>query len=119
MKFKNNFLTFTKNIQLLKTFYFRKKKNGEAKYHSFHNTYLAWYCGCNLVQTELKERKGSHSVMSDSFFDPMDYSLPGSSIHGIFRARILKWIAISFSTGPSQPRDQTWVSYIVGRLFTI
>ena len=37
--------------------------------------------------------------------DPMDCSLPGSSIHGIFQARILEWVAISFSRGSSQPRD--------------
>ena len=30
--------------------------------------------------------------------DPMDYSLPGSSIHGIFQARVLEWVAIDFST---------------------
>ena len=51
--------------------------------------------------------------------DPMDCSLPGSSVHGIFQARILEWIAISFSRGSSQPRDQTQVSHIVGRFFTI
>ena len=43
---------------------------------------------------------------------PMDCSLPGSSIHGIFQARILEWVAISFSRGSSQPRDQTWVAFI-------
>ena len=37
--------------------------------------------------------------------DPMDYSLPGSSVHGIFQARVLEWVAISFSRGSSQPRD--------------
>ena len=37
----------------------------------------------------------SHSVVSDSC-DPMDYSLPGSSVHGIFQARILEWFAISY-----------------------
>ena len=37
--------------------------------------------------------------------DLMDYSPPGSSVHGIFQARILKWAAISYSKGPSQPRD--------------
>ena len=51
--------------------------------------------------------------------DPIDCSLPGSSVHGIFQARILEWIAISFSRGSSQPRDQTRVSHIVGRCFTI
>ena len=51
--------------------------------------------------------------------DPMDCSLPGSSIHEIFQARVLVWVAISFSRGSVQPRDQTWVSHIVGRCFTI
>ena len=49
----------------------------------------------------------------------MDCSLPGSFIHGIFQARILEWIAISFSRGPSQPWDQTPVSHIEGRCFTV
>ena len=48
--------------------------------------------------------------MSDSC-GPMDCSPPGSSVHGIFRARILEWVAISFSRGISQPRDQIWVSF--------
>ena len=39
--------------------------------------------------------------------DPMDCSLPGSSVHGIFQARILEWVAISFSRGSSQPRIET------------
>ena len=43
--------------------------------------------------------------------------LPGSFIHGIFQARVLEWVAISFSRGSPQPRDQTQVSGIVGRLF--
>ena len=51
--------------------------------------------------------------------DPMDCSPPGSSIHGIFQASILKWVAISSSSRSSWPRDWTWVSHIVGRCFTI
>ena len=51
--------------------------------------------------------------------DPTDCSLPGSSIHGIFQARVLEWVAISFSRGSSWPRDRTWVSHTAGRLFTI
>ena len=50
---------------------------------------------------------------------PMDCSLPGSFIHGIFQTRVLEWVAISFSRGSSQPRDQTQVSCISGRCFTI
>ena len=61
--------------------------------------------------------KWSHSVMSDC--DPMDCSLPGSSVHGIFQARVLEWVAIAFCRGSSQPRDRTWVSCFAGRLFTL
>ena len=45
--------------------------------------------------------------------------LPGFSIHGVFQARILEWVAISFSRGSSPPRDQTQVSCIEGRCFTL
>ena len=48
---------------------------------------------------------------------PMDCSLLGPSVHGIFQARILEWVAISFSRGSSQPRDRTRVSRIAGRHF--
>ena len=51
--------------------------------------------------------------------NPMDCCLPGSSIHGNFLARIMEWVAISFSRGPSQPRDWTQVSRIAGRLLTL
>ena len=51
--------------------------------------------------------------------DPMDCSLPGSSVHGIPQAIVLEWIAISFSRGSSRPRDQTRVSWIVDRWFTV
>ena len=51
--------------------------------------------------------------------DPMDCSIPGSSVHGIFQARILEWVAISFFRGSSWPRDWTWVSHVAGRCFTI
>ena len=51
--------------------------------------------------------------------NPMDCSLPGSSVHGIFQAIVLEWIAISFSKGSSQPSDRTPVSRIVDRRFTI
>ena len=51
--------------------------------------------------------------------DPMDCSLPGSSVHGIFQAGTQVWVTISFSRGSSQPRDRTQVSCLVGRHFTI
>ena len=51
--------------------------------------------------------------------DPTDCNLSGSSVHGIFPARILKWVAISFCRVSSQPGDRTQVSCIAGRFFTI
>ena len=51
--------------------------------------------------------------------DPMDYSPLGSSVHWILQARILEWVAMPFSRGSSQLRDQSRVSCIAGRLFTI
>ena len=54
-----------------------------------------------------------------TLWDPMDYSLPGSSVHGILQARVLEWVAISFSRRSSRPRDWTQVSCIAGRCFTV
>ena len=51
--------------------------------------------------------------------DPMDCSPPGSSVHGILQARILEWVAISFSRGSSRPRDRTQFSHIAGRRFNL
>jgi len=53
------------------------------------------------------------------FATPMNCSLPGSSVHGIFQARILAGVAVPFSRGSSQPREGTQVSHIAGRFFTI
>ena len=54
-------------------------------------------------------------------YDSMDSSLPGSPLHGIFQARILEWVAISFSQISSQPRDGnhvSWVCCVAGGFFT-
>ena len=50
--------------------------------------------------------------------DPMNCSLPGSSAHEILQARILEWVAISFSRGFLQPRNHTQVSCTAGRFLT-
>ena len=64
-----------------------------------------------------------HSVkVAQSFLtlcDPMDCSLPGSSVLGILQAEILEWVAIPFSRASSQPRDRTEVSHIAGGFFTV
>ena len=51
-----------------------------------------------------------------TFCDPMDRYLPGSSAHGIFQAKVLEWVAISFSRGSFQASDRTRVSRIAGRM---
>ena len=50
--------------------------------------------------------------------NPMGYSLPAFSVHGILQARILEWVVIALSRRSSWPRDWTQVSHIVGRHFT-
>ena len=62
----------------------------------------------------------SRSVMSNSLWSYGPY-LPGSSVHGIFKAGGVEWVAISFSRGSSQPRDQihvSCVSCLAGEFFT-
>ena len=72
---------------------------------------------------EIRELKwtgmGVHAHSCPILCDPMDCSLPSSSVHGIFQARILMWIAISLSRGSSQPRYQTQVPWVfcIGRQF--
>ena len=70
---------------------------------------------CFQPETEVKGK----FAQSCQTLHPQDCSLPGSSVHGIVQARILVWIAVLFSRGSSQPRDQTQVSCIAGRFFTI
>ena len=56
----------------------------------------------------LKSRSESESEVAQlcpTLCDPVDCSLPGSSVHGILQARVLEWVAISFSRGSSLPRD--------------
>ena len=60
----------------------------------------------------------AHAPSSLTLCPSVDCSPPGSSVHGISQAGILEWVAISFSKGSSQPRDQTRVSCTAGRFFT-
>ena len=64
-----------------------------------------WHQACSTVE-------GCASVCP-TLCDPMDCSLPGSSFHGILQARILKWVAISYTRESSWPRDQTHISICV------
>ena len=71
--------------------------------------FLYW----NIVDSQCCVSFRCAYVLSHVWFcDTMYCSPPGSSIHGIFQARILEWVALSFSRGPSWPRDWTSVSCI-------
>ena len=74
--------------------------------HTHIYTYICM-CMCKVTQSYL------------TLCDPVDCSPPGSSVHGILQARILEWIAMSFSSRSSQPRDRTQVSCIAGRRFIL
>ena len=65
------------------------------------------------------EGEGEVAQSCPTLCDPVDCNLLGFSVHGILQARILEWIAISFSRGSSRPRDQTRVSSIGGRRFNL
>ena len=84
-------------------------------------SFMIWLCTafcysvCKLLTYWL-----SPSIMSYSAAPWPNNSPPGSSVYGTFQARTLDWVAISFFRGASWPReDQTWVSHIAGRFFTI
>ena len=74
----------------------------------------------NYFDTHLYIRKVKVLVTQScpTLCDPMDCSLPGSSVHGFLQARILEWVAIPFSRESSQSRNQTQVSCTAGRFFT-
>ena len=59
-----------------------------------------------------------HCLLYLILCDLMDFSLPGSSVLGISQARLLEWVAISFSWGSFQSRDQTQVSCLAGGFFS-
>ena len=63
--------------------------------------------------------EGLVTQLCTTLCDPMDHSPPVSTVHEILQASILEWVAIPFSRGSSQPRDQTPVSCLVGLFFTI
>ena len=73
-----------------------------------------------FTRTSIRESKCEVLVTQSCLIlgNSMDYSAPGSSVHGTLQA-ILEWVAIPFSRGSSWPMDWTWVSCIAGRFFTI
>ena len=73
----------------------------------------------NCSHTKYESEKWVSHSSHVRLCDPMNCRLPGSSVHGIFQARVLEWVAISFSRGSFWPRDWTQVSHTAGRCFTI
>ena len=67
----------------------------------------------------LQESESEVAQLCATLCDPMDGSPPGSSVHGIFRATVLEWVAVSFSRGSSRPRDWTQVYRVIGIHFSI
>ena len=82
-------------------------------------TYTVWLINHGQVVVD----EGSVCVLVGQSWptlcDPRECSLSGSSVHGIFQARVLEWVSISFSRRSSQPKDGTWVFHVAGRFFTI
>ena len=91
---------------------------------SFFNLFFNWRITALqtfvLCQTSTWINRESEVAQSyPTLCHPMDCSLPGFSIHGIFQAKVPEWVAFSFSKGSSRPRDQTQISRITGRCFTL
>ena len=83
--------------------------------------FLGLYFSCPKSWTWLSDWTGGHVVVQSLsqvwLCDPIDCSLPGSSVHGISQARILEWVATFYSRGSSWPRDQTCVPSFASRFF--
>ena len=112
------FVFYNNNIISPKTVFFMNKWHIDRVYRnlfisnkSWLETYSALLCNPSLCFYLVTKS-------SPTPCDPMDHSPPGSCVHWIFQARIMEWVAISFSRGSSQPRYQTHVSCLAGRFFT-
>ena len=100
----------SKRLRIVKTVLREKNKVGGLTLPNFKVLYAVIVI--NSVWSEVAQ---SCPILCD----PMDCSLSGSSVYGIFQARVQEWIAISFSRGSSRPRNRTQVSLIAGRRLTV
>ena len=98
--------------------YDKSRQRIKKQRHHFDYTDLCWQnYGFSSIHVQMWVLVLSCSVISDCLQPHGQSSLPGSSAHGILQARILEWVAIPFSRGSSQSREQTQVSCTVGRFF--
>ena len=108
-------LTFTHNMSLSQPLHFAAR----LKHCKSTVSLKSWTFKCNVSLLISVCFCGQSSPRLCSILcNSMDSSLPGSSPHGIFQARILEGAAIPSSRGSSQPRDRTHISYIAGGFFT-
>ena len=86
-----------------------------------HEKHIQW--SNNPIKRCLKSLKVKKKVLVVQLYptlcDPIDCSLPGSSLCWLLQARILQWVATPFSRGSSQLRDRTLVSHTAGSFFTL
>ena len=95
--------------------------------HTTYGPYIHMYNIWTIyISSQIQQKLGRYmSEVSEvtqscpTLCDLMDCNLPGSLVHGILQARVLEWVAISFSRGSSHPRDRTRVSCTAGGRFTI
>ena len=108
-----------------------RKTRLENEFPKLHRKKMWGHCWVHVSQTQMlkgaKQAKqmnklGVKVLVTESgmtLCEPMDYSLPRSSVHGFLQARILNWVAMFFSSGSSWPRNRNFISCIVGRFFTV
>ena len=102
--------------------YFTQSANKFGKLSSGHRIRKCQFSFQFQRKSVLKNVQILYSEVAQScptLCNPMDCSLPGSSLLGILQARILEWVAISFSRGTSWLRDRTHASRIAGRRFNV
>ena len=100
-------------VQVLIYFFTNSKATTRAKFSSPMYSPHERVCVCVRVRVCMLVTQSCPTL-----WDPLDCSLPGSSVHGILQARILEWVAVPFSRGSSltsQSRDWTWVSHTADR----
>ena len=98
-----HFIRKWKRLSITKAFLKKKNKVGRREKKSFlkkKNKVERFACVCSVAQS------------CPTLCGAMHYSQLGFSVHGVFQARILDWVAISYCKGSSQPRDRTCISYV-------
>ena len=124
LKFNWN-VEFVRKTQFIKVDKWLKQTNFHGRDTEHNQETIPWECQAQTISQNSVKLWIKHNIDSEvaqsclTLCEPMDCSPPGSSVHVIFQARILEWVAISFSRGSSRPRDRTRVSRIVGRRFTV